>query len=150
MCTFRGFVRTVIYLGSAGLFFAGIIQFPSRPSVTTMSGVPAEQTTQTIDAQYGEMIKNSDALKYLVSGIGGVLCNFLVHVMCRNRAVLPVRVQVAPTPRAPPVPPPAPPVPPAPPILKEVIVHDLHPPTWVEKAYINSKRPGTSYPDPIL
>lgn len=140
MCTFRGFVRTVIYLGSAGLFFAGIIQFPSRPSVTTMSGVPQEQTTQTIDAQYGEMIKNSDALKYLVSGIGGVLCNFLVHVLCRNRAVLPVRIQVAPTP----------PTPPPPPILKEVIVHDLHPPTWVEKAYINSKRPGTSYPDPIL
>jgi hypothetical protein len=136
MCTLRNFLYTVVYLGSSGLVLAGILQFPSRPSVVT-SGVSMEDASKAIDAQYSDMVKNSDALKYLISGVGGILCNVGVQLLFRRgvQRIRPLVVQAQP-----PVAAPAP----------QVVIHELHEPSWVEKAYINSKQPPTPYQDPPL
>jgi hypothetical protein len=150
MFTCRNLLHTVIYLGGAGLFIVGIQQFPSRPTVTTISGVSTEEASRAIDEQYSEIVKHSHALKYLVSGLGGIICNVGVQLLFRRglRRVRPLqepRIVLAAAPIAPP------PAPPPPPILKEVVIHELHQPTWVEQVYIESKkRPSTPYPDPVL
>jgi len=162
MFTCRNLLHTVIYLGGAGLFIVGIQQFPSRPTVTTISGVSTEEASHAIDEQYSEIVKHSHALKYLVSGLGGIICNVGVQLLFRRglRRVRPLQeprivLAAAPAPPAPIAQPTAPPPPlpaaPPPPILKEVVIHELHQPTWVEQVYIESKkRPSTPYPDPVL
>ena len=146
MCTFRTFLHSFIYLGAGGLFLLGIIQFPVRPPIVS-SGVSMEDASKAIDAQYSDIVKNSDALKYLVSGIVGILCNLVTQLLFRGGVQ-----RIRPQPRLalaqpPAVPVAAPvPVPPAP----QVVIHELHQPTWVEKAYMNSKRTLTPYPDPPL
>ena len=149
MCTFRTFLHTFIYLGAGGLFLAGILQFPVRPPIVS-SGVSMEDASKAIDAQYSDIVKNSDALKYLVSGIVGILCNLVAQLVFR-RGVQRIRPQPRLAPAPVPVAAPAAPVPvpvaaPAP----QVVIHELHQPTWVEKAYMNSKRTLTPYPDPPL
>lgn len=141
MCTFRTFLHSFIYLGAGGLFLLGIIQFPVRPPIVS-SGVSMEDASKAIDAQYSDMVKNSDALKYLVSGIVGILCNLVAQLLFRGgvQRIRPL-VALAQSPAAPvPVAAPAP----------QVVIHELHQPTWVEKAYMNSKRTLTPYPDPPL
>lgn len=143
MCTLRNFLYTVVYLGSSGLVLAGILQFPSRPSVVS-SGVSMEDASKAIDAQYSDMVKNSDALKYLISGLGGILCNVGVQLLFRRgmQRIRPLVAQAEPVPLPVAAPAPAP--------IPHVVVHELHEPSWVEKAYINSKQHPTPYQDPPL
>jgi hypothetical protein len=102
-----------------------------------------EDASKAIDAQYSDMVKNSDALKYLIGGVGGILCNVGVQLLFR-RGIQRIRPLVAQA--QPPVAAPAPAPVPAP----QVVIHELHEPSWVEKAYINSKQHPTPHQDPPL
>jgi hypothetical protein len=148
---------SLIYLVSGSLFFVGISQMPSRPSVVIQPGQNTEQVSKAVDDQYNKEFMTSRSFIYIVCGAGGIFLNtlgvILIHCFRPPQAIAPVRVPPRVLPAMP----------------REVVVHELdpmpvsmpvitvsasqpraavEPQNWVEKAYLENRprRPGTAYP----
>ena len=168
MCTIRTALMSLIYLVSGSIFFVGISQMPSRPSVVIQPGQTPEQVSKAVDDQYNKEFMNSRSFIYIVCGTAGIFFNtlgvVLIHCFCPPQAIAPARVAQHASPVR--VPRHAPPT-----IPREVIVHELdpqpvpmpvitvsasqpraavapEPQNWIEKAYLDNRprRPGTAYP----
>jgi len=157
MCTIRTVLMSLIYLVSGSVFFVGISQMPSRPSVIIQPGQNTEQVSKAIDDQYNKEFMTSRSFIYIVCGAGGIFLNtlgvVLIHYFRSPQAIAPVL---------------------APPTMpREVVIHELdpqpvslpiitvsasqsraavspEPQNWIEKAYRDNRprRPGngTAYP----
>ena len=136
MCTLRSLIFSAIYLGCSGLLVAGILQFPPRPSVVSSAGVTHEEASKAIDAQYNDIVKYSNALKYLIGGMGGIICTIVIQRILRRNLQ---RIRSQPLTEAPRI---VVRLPQALPPQKAL------PPSWVEKAYIDSKK--RSFPHLLL
>ncbi len=152
MCTIRTALMSLIYLVSGSVFFVGISQIPSRPSVVIQPGQTMEQVSKAVDDQYNKEFMTSRSFIYIICGVGGIFFNtlgvVLIHCFCPPQVIAPVRVPTMP---------------------RGVVVHELdpqpvpmpvitvsasqprapvEPQNWVEKAYLENRprRPGTAYP----
>jgi hypothetical protein len=142
---------SLIYLVSGSVFFVGISQMPSRPSIVIQPGQNTEQVSKAVDDQYNREFMTSRSFIYIVCGAGGIFLNtlgvILIHCFRPPQAIAPVRV--------------------LPMMPREVVVHELdpmpmpvitvspsqprapvEPQNWVEKTYLENRpqRPGTAYP----
>jgi hypothetical protein len=149
---------SLIYLVSGSIFFVGIFQMPSRPSVVIQPGQNTEQVSKAVDDQYNKEFMTSRSFIYIVCGAGGIFLNTLGVVLIRYfrapQAIAPML---------------APPVRVLPTMPREVVIHELdpvpmpvitvsasqqraavapEPQNWVEKTYLENRarRPGTAYP----
>jgi hypothetical protein len=155
---------SLIYLVSGSVFFVGISQMPSRPSVVIQPGQNPEQVSKTVDDQYNKEFMTSRSFIYIICGAAGIFFNtmgvVLIHCFRPPQAIAPVRVPTMP---------------------REVVIHELdpqplpqplpqpvslpiitvsasqsraavspEPQNWIEKAYRDNRpqRPGngTAYP----
>jgi hypothetical protein len=149
---------SLIYLVSGSVFFVGISQMPSRPSVVIQPGQTMEQVSKAVDDQYNKEFMTSRSFIYIICGAAGIFFNtlgvVLIHCFCPPQAIAPVL---------------APPVRVLPAMPREVVIHELdpqplpvitvsasqsrpavspEPQNWIEKAYRANRpqRPGTAYP----